>query len=44
MNDCKLLHETVVRDIYDVMTSVKDFDEIECLQKRNNVGSIALKG
>ena len=41
MNDCKLLHETIVRDIYDVVTSVKDFDEVEWLQKRNNVGSIA---
>ena len=41
MNDCKLLHETIVRDIYDTITSVKDFDEIEWLQKRNNVGSIA---
>ena len=41
MNDCKLLHETIVRDIYDVITSVKDIDEVEWLQKRNNVGSIA---
>ena len=27
--ECEQLHETVVRDIVDVITSVKDFDEID---------------
>lgn len=41
-NKCEMLHETVVRDIYDVVNSVKDFDEIDWLRTGNNTtGSIA---
>lgn len=41
MNQCQQLHETIVRDIIDVMNDVKDFDQIEWIRNRNNVGSIA---
>lgn len=41
MNECQRLHETIVRDIYDVINDVKDYDEIEWMRKRNNTGSIA---
>jgi hypothetical protein len=41
MNECQQLHETIVRDIFDVITSVKDFDQVEWLRKKNDVGSIA---
>lgn len=41
MNECQRLHETIVRDIYDVINDVKDFDQIEWIQQRNNTGSIA---
>ena len=41
MNQCQQLHETIVRDIVDVINDVKNFDQIEWLRKRNNVGSIA---
>ena len=41
MNECQRLHETIVRDIWDVINDVKDFDEIEWIQSRNNTGSIA---
>lgn len=41
MNQCQQLHETIVRDIIDVMDDVKDFDQIEWIRNRNNVGSIA---
>ena len=41
-NKCEMLHETIVRDIYDVVNSVKDFDEIDWLRTGNNTtGSIA---
>ena len=41
MNDCKQLHETVLRDIVDVITDVKDFDQIKWINNKNNTGSIA---
>lgn len=41
MNECQQLHETIVRDILDVIDDVKDYDEVEWLNKRNNTGSIA---
>ena len=41
MNHCQQLHETIVRDIIDVMDDVKDFDQIEWIRNKNNVGSIA---
>lgn len=41
MNQCQQLHETIVRDVIDVMDNVKNFDQIEWLGNRNNVGSIA---
>lgn len=41
MNQCQQLHETIVRDIIDVMNDVKNFDQIEWIRNRNNVGSIA---
>ena len=41
MNHCQQLHETIVRDIIDVMDDVKDFDQIEWIRNRNNIGSIA---
>lgn len=41
MNQCQQLHETIVRDIIDVIDDVKDFDQIEWIRNRNNVGSIA---
>lgn len=41
MNQCQQLHETIVRDIIDVINDVKDFDQIEWIKNKNNVGSIA---
>lgn len=41
MNNCKQLHETVVRDIVDIITSAKDFDQIKWINNKNNTGSIA---
>ena len=38
--ECEQLHETIVRDIVDVVTSVRDFDEIEWLNQPSS-GSIA---
>ena len=40
-NDCKCVHETIVRDIFDVVNDIKDFDQVEWLRKKNSVGSIA---
>lgn len=39
--DCTQIHETVVRDVFDVLNNVKNFDQIDWLRKRNNIGSIA---
>ena len=41
MNSCEQLHETVVRDIVDIITSAKDFDQIKWINNKNNTGSIA---
>ena len=41
MNSCEQLHETVVRDIVDIVTSAKDFDQIKWINNKNNTGSIA---
>lgn len=41
MNQCQQIHETIVRDIMDIVDNVKDFDEVEWIRSRNNVGSIA---
>ena len=41
MNDCQTLHETIVRDVIDVMDNVKNFDQVEWLQTKNRTGSIA---
>ena len=41
-SDCRQLHETVIRDIYDVISDVnKDYNNIEWLRTKNNTGSIA---
>ena len=37
MNSCEQLHETVVRDIVDIVTSAKDFDQIKWINNKNNV-------
>ena len=37
INNCKTLHETIVKDVIDVVSSVKDFDEIDaCLFSETN--------
>lgn len=41
MNECEQLHETVVRDIFDIVTDIKDFDQIKWINNKNNTGSIA---
>ena len=41
MSRCQQLHETIVRDVLDVIDDVKDFDQVEWIRNRNNVGSIA---
>ena len=41
MNDCRQLHETVVKDIVDVISDIKNFDQIDCINNRNSTGSIA---
>ena len=41
MNQCQQLHETIVRDVLDVLDNVKNFDQIEWIRSKNNVGSIA---
>lgn len=41
MNRCEYIHETIVRDVFDILNDAKDFDEVEWISKRNNTGSIA---
>lgn len=41
MNQCRLLHETILRDVVDVISDVKDFDQVEWIRNKNSVGSIA---
>lgn len=41
MNQSRLMHETIVRDVIDVINDIKDFDQIEWIRNKNSVGSIA---
>lgn len=42
MNKYQMIHETIVRDVVDIIDGVKDFDQVDwILNKRNSVGSIA---
>ena len=41
MDKQQMVHETVVRDVIDVINSVKDYDQINWINNRNPVGSIA---
>ena len=41
MNQSRLLHETILRDVVDVINDVKDFDQVEWIRSKNSVGSIA---
>lgn len=41
MNKCQMLHETIVKDVIDVINDVKDFDELEWSKNKNGTGSIA---
>lgn len=41
MNKCEMLHETIVRDIVDVINNVKDLDDVEWVNRTGRVGSIA---
>lgn len=41
MNQSQLLHETILRDVVDVINDVKDFDQVEWIRSKNSVGSIA---
>ena len=41
MHRCQQLHETIIRDVVDVINDVKNFDQIEWLTRKNNTGSIA---
>ena len=36
-----MIHETFLRDVVDVINSVKDFDEVEWIKNKNKLGSIA---
>jgi hypothetical protein len=41
INDPRKIHETIVRDVYDIINDTKDFDNIEWMRTKNNTGSIA---
>lgn len=41
INSYQVIHETIIRDIIDIINDVKNFDQIEWINNRNNVGSIA---
>ena len=41
MNKCEMLHETIVRDVIDVINSVKSADDIEWVNRTGRVGSIS---
>ena len=41
INDPTKIHETIVRDVYDIINDTKDFDNIEWMRTKNNTGSIA---
>ena len=41
-NDCSVVHETIIKDIVDVLTDIKDIDEVEFeLGKNKSIKSIA---
>lgn len=40
-NESITLHETVVRDVFDVIKDMKDIDQVEWIRRGNDVGSIA---
>lgn len=41
MNNYQMIHETALRDVVDIINSVKDFDKVKWIQSKNNTGSIA---
>ena len=41
INNPRKIHETIVRDVYDIINDTKDFDNIEWMRTKNNTGSIA---
>lgn len=41
MGNCQMLHETIVRDVIDVIDGVKNYDQIEWINNKNRTGSIA---
>lgn len=41
MNKCEMLHETVLRDIIDIVNSVKSAEDSEWVQRTGRVGSIS---
>ena len=41
MNKCEMLHETIVRDVIDIINSVKNADDIEWVNRTGRVGSIS---
>lgn len=41
MNNYQMIHETALRDVVDILNSVKDFDQVKWIQSKNKVGSIA---
>lgn len=36
MNSCKFIHETIIRDIVDILADLKDYDEVEFELSRKN--------
>lgn len=41
MNKCEMLHETIVRDVIDIINSIKSADDIEWVNRTGRVGSIS---
>ena len=41
MGNCQMLHETIVRDVIDVVDGIKNYDQIEWINNKNRTGSIA---
>lgn len=41
MNKCEMLHETIVRDVIDVINNVKQLDDVEWVNRTGRVGSIS---
>lgn len=41
MNKCEMLHETIVRDVIDVINNVKQLDDVEWINRTGRVGSIS---